>query len=113
MNFKEVPLEKGEWIEEVMEKDTIFLHHTAGGHRADWTAAGWDRDRANSGNRKRVATAFIIGGKSTRDGNGDWDGVVVRCFPEEEWAYHLGVKGTGWKAGQKDRWVSRSAITAP
>jgi hypothetical protein len=103
LEFKEIPLESGEWINTPVEKDTIFLHHTAGNHRPDLTVSGWNKDRTGDGGkkRKRIATAFLIGGKSTRDGNTEWDGVIVRCFPEKEWAYHLGVKGTGGKLDKK------------
>ncbi|MGB3076931.1 MAG: N-acetylmuramoyl-L-alanine amidase, partial [Chitinophagales bacterium] len=37
------------------------------------------------------ATAFVIGGISTTDKDGKWDGVICKCFPEEKWAHHLGT----------------------
>ncbi|MEQ8330025.1 MAG: N-acetylmuramoyl-L-alanine amidase [Longimicrobiales bacterium] len=94
----EVPLTTGEWIDEATPKDTIYLHHTAGGHDPAGVVSWWDRD--GGGNRMRVATAYVIGGVSTRNGDASMDGSVVRCFPEEHWAYHLGVRGS---AGALDR----------
>ena len=48
----------------------------------------------NDGSIRRIATAFVIGGKSTSNGDSSWDGVIVRCFPESQWAWHLGAKDT-------------------
>lgn len=93
-------LSPGEWIDEPTPKDTIYLHHTAGGHDPASVAAWWDADRSTSGRRQRIGTAYVIGGRSTRDGDASMDGRTVRCFPEEHWSYHLGVAGT---AGALDR----------
>jgi hypothetical protein len=92
LDIIDVPLSDSEYINAKIVKDTIWLHHTAGSHRPDWIAKSWDRDRSSNGKRWRIATAFIIGGKSTRDGSVDWDGKIVRAFPEELWAYHLAAK---------------------
>ena len=88
----DIPLNEDEYINTKVVKDTIWLHHTAGSHRPDWTVKSWDRDRSSNGKRWRIATAFVIGGKSTKDGNADWDGKIVRAFPEDLWAYHLAAK---------------------
>ena len=102
LKLKEIRLENGEWLDQPVEKDTIYLHHTAGGHRADLTVSSWNRDRSETDKKRiRVATSFVIGGISTRDENRDWDGVIVQCFPDNEWAYHLGVKGTGGRLDKK------------
>lgn len=71
----------------------IFLHHTAGGHRPDWVVNNWKNDRNSQGSRIRVATAFVIGGLSTTTNDMMYDGKILRCFPEDKWAYHLGVGG--------------------
>lgn len=92
VTLMDVPLSPGEWIDETTAKDTIYLHHTAGGHDPAGVVAWWNRDGGAS--RQRVGTAYVIGGKSSRTGDDAHDGRVVRCFPEEHWAYHLGVKGT-------------------
>ncbi|MES2131493.1 MAG: N-acetylmuramoyl-L-alanine amidase [Bacteroidota bacterium] len=94
LTIKKVPLLKGEYYEEVRKKDTIIIHHTAGGHRPDWTIAGWNADRTTSGQRLRVATAYIIGGLSITDGDASWDGTICNCFPDNYWAHHLGLKTT-------------------
>jgi hypothetical protein len=90
--IKSIPLEAGEYATETTTKDTIYLHHTAGGHRPDWTIAGWNGDRTKAGARLRVATSYVIGGISSSDGNPEWDGVITRCFPDEMWAHHLGLE---------------------
>ena len=86
-------LEKGEYVEEKTTKNTIYLHHTAGSHRADWTIDGWNKDRTSTNARLRVATAFVIGGpdKMGTDKDG-MDGKVFRAYNEDFWAHHLGLK---------------------
>ncbi len=88
----DLPLTPGEWIDEVTPKDTLYIHHTAGGHDPAGVVSWWDRD--GDGARRRVGTAYVIGSRSTRNGDASMDGRVIRCFPEEHWAYHLGVRGT-------------------
>lgn len=87
-----IALQPGEWIDQDVQKDTIYLHHTAGGHRPDWTVQGWNVDRSKLGTRRRVATAYVIGGRSSINGSEEWDGVVVRCYPDNHWCHHLGVR---------------------
>lgn len=88
---KSIPLVKGEYYAEVVKKDTIYIHHTAGGHRPDWTIAGWNSDKSKNGQQLKVATAYVIGGLSTSDKDASWDGVICKCFPEDNWAHHLGL----------------------
>lgn len=87
-------LEKGEYVEEKTRKNTIYLHHTAGSHRADWTIDAWNKDRsATTKARVRVATAFVIGGPDKQGTDKDgMDGKIYRAFNEEYWASHLGLK---------------------
>ncbi len=89
--IKSVPLAKGEYYEEQIKKETIYIHHTAGSHRPDYTIGGWNADRTKTGQQLKVATAFVMGGLSTKDNDATWDGVICRCFPEENWAHHLGL----------------------
>ena len=91
MIIKNVPLVKGEFYDETIKKDTIYIHHTAGGHRPDWTIAGWNSDKTKNGQRLKVATAYVMGGLSTTDKDASWDGVICKCFPEDKWAHHLGL----------------------
>lgn len=94
MEIKKIHLPTDEYYPTITDKKTIVLHHTAGGHRADWTVATWDRDKTKGGKPLRVATQFVIGGKSIKDGNQDWDGVIVEALPVEMWAHHLGTKNS-------------------
>ena len=94
MDIKKIHLPTDEYYPTKTDKKTIILHHTAGSHRADWTVATWDRDKTKGGKPLRVATQYVIGGKSTKDGNRDWDGVIVEALPVEMWAHHLGTKNS-------------------
>jgi hypothetical protein len=84
-------LPNDEFFVEETEKKSIVLHHTAGSHRPDWVVSSWDKDKTKGGKSLRVATHFVVGGKSTRDGNIEWDGKVVEAFDLKYWAHHLGT----------------------
>jgi len=93
MEIKNCLLEADEYYNEVYEKDTIFIHHTAGSHRPDWTIAAWEHDKTESGLSLKVATAYVIGGTSTRDPKDNtFDGVIMKAFDDKFWAHHLGTK---------------------
>src|SRR5688572_26864891 len=92
MQIKDIPLKKGEFYETVTKKDTIYLHHTAGSHRPNWSINSWNTDHAKDGKTQvRVATSYVMGGLSTTNGDASWDGVVCRCFDDTKWAHHLGL----------------------
>jgi N-acetyl-anhydromuramyl-L-alanine amidase AmpD len=92
-----------EYIKEETNKNTIWLHHTAGGSRPDWSINGWEKDyvKDRSGrpildsNGKeqplRVGTSYVIGRKSSTSDETLWDGKILRAFDDKYWAYHLGV----------------------
>lgn len=69
------------------DKHTVFLHHTAGRANPYKVAKSWNND-----SRGRVATQYIIGGRSL-DGSDSKNGVVVECFPDDYFAWHLGRVG--------------------
>ena len=94
MEIRKQFLPENEYYPTNSTKHTIVLHHTAGSHRPDWVIYGWDRDKTKGGKSLKIATQYVIGGKSTRDGNQDWDGVIVQAFPDKMWAHHLGTKNT-------------------
>lgn len=81
----------GEFYNTEVAKSQIYLHHTAGSHRPDFTIDGWLHDRNKAGNVLPVATAYVIGGISTTDKNADYDGKIYRFFNDKCWAHHLGT----------------------
>lgn len=86
-------LQDGEYVKEVTKKNTIYLHATAGSHRADWTIDAWNKDRSSTNSRVRIATAFVIGGLDRNGSDKDnMDGKIYRAFNEDYWASHLGLK---------------------
>ena len=84
-------------------KDTIMLHHTSGGSRPDWTIDGLETDFLKDKNGNivfdanqkpisfAVTTSYIIGRKSSSDGDDIWDGKILRSFDDKYWAYHAGI----------------------
>lgn len=85
-------LDNNEYFPSRTTKDTIYLHHTAGSHRPDWTIDAWNRDRSATGNKVKIATSYVIGGISTRTDNKEFDGKIYEAFDPVYWAHHLGVK---------------------
>ena len=89
-------LQKGEYYQEIAEKIVIFLHHTAGSHRPDYVIDTWDTDDVPDKTGKKapraVATAYVIGGLSTRNPQDtSWNGKIYRAFDDKYWAHHLGT----------------------
>lgn len=76
------PLDTDQYYKEIHKKDTIYLHHTAGGPRPDWVIDWWNNDKQG-----RVATAFVIGGKTD-----DYNGKNYQAFEPRYWAHHLGLR---------------------
>lgn len=79
-------LDRDEYVSngDYSNKEYIFLHHTAGWDNPYKTIKSWNTD-----SRGRIGTHFVIGGGSIR-GESEHDGVVVKCIPDEYFAYHLG-----------------------
>jgi len=77
-------LKPGQFMDAKHEKKQIYLHHTAGGPDAVSVAKYFDTKP------ERVATAFIIGA----------NGTIVQCFSSKDWAYHLGLKESIFKANK-------------
>jgi len=69
-----------------VKKQWLFLHHTAGWENPYQVADMWARD-----NRGNVATEFILGGKSIKDGSSKFDGELIQCFPEGGYGWHTGT----------------------
>lgn len=95
-------LGKGEYFEEKTNKDTIIIHFTAGSHHPEWVIDSWDQDDSIDVTSKKktsriVGTHFVIGGKSTTNGDSTFDGKVYRAVPEENWIHHIGSKAANNK----------------
>jgi hypothetical protein len=83
-------LPKGEYLNGPVKNEYLFLHHTAGNANPYACIDQWGRDT-----RGRVATEFVLGGINHRNGNNDYDGVMVQAFPEGNYGWHLGKTGSG------------------
>ena len=83
-------LESDEWFDQYIKKDTIYLHHTEGRHRPDYTIGWWENDN-KPGKLTRVGTAFVFGSEAL-DGDSTFNGVTYRAFKEIYWSHHLGTK---------------------
>jgi hypothetical protein len=68
------------------KKNTIYLHHTAGGARPDWTINAWEHDSQGP-----IATAYVVGGNVSA-GKVNYDGAVYEAFDPQYWAHHLGLR---------------------
>lgn len=87
-------LENDEYFRDVTFKDTVYLHHTAGGGNAYFVTQYWENDKRRNGDSLEVATSFIIARKS-RSKNPKFnceEGEIFRAFPEKYWAHHLGLR---------------------
>ncbi len=67
-------------------KSYIFYHHTSG-----WSNPFNTRNDWNTDSRGKIGTEYIIGGMDPRTGDETNDGIIVRCFNSENYAYHLGA----------------------
>lgn len=83
-------LPKDEYVQQKMDNQYIFLHHTAGRENPYKIIEQWDRDT-----RGRIATEFVLGGQSHTDGSDKYDGTMVQAFPEGNLGWHLGATGSG------------------
>lgn len=79
----------GEYIDEITEKEYVFLHHTAGWHKPKNVIDSWGRD-----SRGKVATEFVLGGPSIKGNDDSYDGEMIQCFPEGCYGWHLGKNGS-------------------
>lgn len=107
------PLSDEEYIKKQSHKETIYLHHTAGGSRADWSIGGWEKDFLKDNNGEpildengnlqplRVGTSYVIGRKSSTTDESIWDGKILRAFDDKFWAYHLGINSKSEELNSK------------
>jgi len=79
-------LPKGEYLAGPTNKEWVFLHHTAGWNNPYRTIDHWARD-----SRGAVATEFVLGGQRVTNNDAEFDGVLVKAFPEGGYGWHLGL----------------------
>ena len=84
-------LPKGEYVNGPVSNEYMFLHHTAGNNNPYKCIDHWGRD-----DRGRIATEFVLGGKNHRNGDDEYDGIMVQAFPTGAQGWHLGKTGSGW-----------------
>ena len=84
-------LPKDQYIEysEPVINEYIMLHHTAGNSNPFKTIDHWGRD-----SRGKVATEFVLGGQTMKNGKDKHDGTMVQAFPEGCQGWHLGNTGS-------------------
>lgn len=87
--IKESFLPKGQYKEGPVDKEYLFLHHTAGWNNPYNTIKNWGND-----DRGAIATEFVIGGQSIKGGDDNYDGEIVRCIPNKGYGWHLGKNGS-------------------
>lgn len=83
-------LPKDEYVNIKLNNEYVVLHHTAGTHNPYSIVDQWGKD-----DRGRIATEFVIGGQSHRNGDDEFDGVVVQAFPYGNLGWHIGKSGSG------------------
>jgi len=84
-------LSDDEYYKKETQKNTIWLHHTAGGSRPDWTINSWEKDCNKDGDTLKVGTHFVIGRKSSTSNDNLWDGKIIKAYDDIYWSYHLGI----------------------
>lgn len=86
-------IEAGSYYPDPNFKDSIFIHHTSGHYRPDWTIDSWGRDRKESTNKIRSGASYVIGGPDpTNSKNKKHDGEILEAFNSEYWSHHLFLK---------------------
>lgn len=113
LRIYDCPLNDDEYVKKETKKETIYLHHTAGGSRPDWSIGGWEKDYVKDKNGNpildengnlqplRVGTSYVIGRKSSSTTDSLWDGKILKAFDDKYWAYHLGVNTKGEELNSK------------
>jgi hypothetical protein len=86
LEIKKHYMTPGTYFAGPVPKQWIFLHHTAGWENPYQVADMWARD-----DRGNVATEFILGGQSVKDGSTKYDGELIQCFPEGGYGWHTGT----------------------
>lgn len=90
--IKEYMLDKDEFLTYSKKEPIpyIFIHHTSGWNNPLATVKDWNNDT-----RGRIGTRYVIGGINLSSNDSQYDGLIVKCMPENGWAYHLGGSNQG------------------
>jgi hypothetical protein len=91
IDIEEYHLPKGEYLKGNYKNEYIILHHTAGGPNPKSVVDWWAKDSLG-----KVATEFVIGGPNCGSGSVEYDGKLVRSFPEGCQGYHIGSSGSSY-----------------
>jgi hypothetical protein len=92
LKYIDYPLSESAYYQHPHPKDSIFLRDSTGHYRPDWLIEYWGRERGNSTNKIRSASAFVIGGISPDGEDKKYDGMIYRAFDESMWSHHLFIK---------------------
>jgi hypothetical protein len=84
MDTYELPT--SQYITTETKKEYIFGHHTAGWNDPYATIKDWRDD-----DRGKIATQYVIGGVHPKTGDTKYDGLIVKAFSGNGYAYHLGA----------------------
>jgi hypothetical protein len=92
--FSEIPIKKyflpkGEFLPGPTNKKSIFLHHTAGYNNPYAIVDMWAKDPQGP-----IGTQYVIGGPHPATGDERYDGEIVQCFDDKNYAWHLGIGNT-------------------
>lgn len=90
MNIEHLQTE--EFFNTQTPKDSIYLHHSEGSYRPDWTIKSWDRQDTSKGSKVRSAKSYVIGGLSSKGTSDLYDGLIYESFDPQYWSHHLGIK---------------------
>jgi N-acetyl-anhydromuramyl-L-alanine amidase AmpD len=84
----ELMLSRDEYVTEygkIKTRKQIFLHHTSGWNDPYATIKSWENDT-----RGKIGTHYVIGGINLKTNDSKFDGQIVKCIPDEYFAWHLG-----------------------
>jgi hypothetical protein len=88
LEYVEYFMPEDEYKHGPVKYEYLFLHHTAGWHNPYKCVEYWDRDGGT------IATEWVMGGPSVKGNNEVYDGELVQCFPQGNYAWHLGKNGS-------------------
>lgn len=102
-------ISEDDYYKDIVKKDIIWLHHSEGGSRPDWTISGWGKEYLKDVSGKlvsdskgnsiplKVGKAYVIGRKSSTTDDTSWDGKILRAFDDKYYTYHLGINSANSK----------------